>query len=503
MAFSIQTNVNSMIAQENLRVTGEFQSRTINRLTSGFRINSSGDDAAGLAVANKYRSDTAELMQGVRNANDGLSQLQILDGGLNNVSKILDRMKTLATQSASVTFTGNRATLNNEYQTLLTEIDRQAANVGLGEAAMGAGANRFNTKIGVYIGGGGDAQANAKVTVDLSSSADRVSQSALGLQGTTIAGGVLSSVSGNDNVISSGTIMDNNAYQDFTINTAGSTVTARVTGSLAGITGDQAVQQLNSQIASTGVSASIDSTTGELVFSSANTAFTVNVTAAVGATAGKEVSDAGTTTNTGMYHYDGDGSFATVSGANQDITIQVGSNSLTVTLDTTQTLDSSINELNANLNSIGVYAVKTANGSDFNLYSSSTFTVATTGAAGATGWGDATTATTATSATAPANANVSATSASESAITAITSAVSKLGVVQGKVGTAQNQLQYAIQLAQSQISNFSAAESRIRDADVAAEAANLTKAQVLQQASLAAMAQANSAPQAVMALLRG
>ena len=70
-------------------------------------------------MANKFRSDVAELMQGVRNANDGLSTLQIIDGGLNNVSKILDRLKTLATQSASSTFTGNRATLNNEFQSLL------------------------------------------------------------------------------------------------------------------------------------------------------------------------------------------------------------------------------------------------------------------------------------------------------------------------------------------------------------------------------------------------
>ena len=62
-------------------------------------------------------------MQGVRNANDGLSTLQIIDGGLNNVSKILDRLKTLATQSASGTFTGNRATLDDEYQSLLGEID--------------------------------------------------------------------------------------------------------------------------------------------------------------------------------------------------------------------------------------------------------------------------------------------------------------------------------------------------------------------------------------------
>jgi flagellin len=91
----------------------------------------------------------------------------------------------------------------------------------------------------------------------------------------------------------------------------------------------------------------------------------------------------------------------------------------------------------------------------------------------------------------------------KAALAAVNDAVSKLGIVQGKIGTAQNKLTYAIQLAQSQITNFSAAESRIRDADVASEAANLTKAQVLSQASMAALAQANSAPQNVLSLLRG
>src|ERR1043165_10067941 len=114
MAFSIQTNVNSLIAQENLRVNSNFQSQTIQRLTSGYRINSSADDAAGLAIANKFRSDTAELSQGVRNANDGVSQLQIIDGGINNVSKMIDRLRTLAAQSASDPFTGDRNVLNSE-----------------------------------------------------------------------------------------------------------------------------------------------------------------------------------------------------------------------------------------------------------------------------------------------------------------------------------------------------------------------------------------------------
>jgi flagellin len=88
------------------------------------------------------------------------------------------------------------------------------------------------------------------------------------------------------------------------------------------------------------------------------------------------------------------------------------------------------------------------------------------------------------------------------AVVAISKAISALGAAQAAVGKGQNQLNYAVTLAQSQISNFSAAESRIRDADVASEAANLTKAQVLVQAAMAAMAQANSAPQAVLALLR-
>src|SRR5512147_50443 len=169
MAVSIQTNVNSIVAQENLRVTNEFQSRTIQRLTSGFRINSSGDDAAGLAIANKFRSDIAELSQGVRNANDGISQLQIIDGGLNNISKILDRLKTLATQSASTTFSGDRSIVDAEFKDLVAEIDRQANNIKLNQGGT------LNSIISVYIGGAtSSASANARVDVDLSGNTNAV-----------------------------------------------------------------------------------------------------------------------------------------------------------------------------------------------------------------------------------------------------------------------------------------------------------------------------------------
>ncbi|HEX4166282.1 MAG TPA: flagellin, partial [Bryobacteraceae bacterium] len=103
---SLQTNVDSLVAQNNLNNNSALQSKTIQQLTSGYRINSSADDAAGLAIANGYNANIAELTQGVNNANNGVSQLQIVDGGLSNISTILDRMKTLATESASGTFTG-------------------------------------------------------------------------------------------------------------------------------------------------------------------------------------------------------------------------------------------------------------------------------------------------------------------------------------------------------------------------------------------------------------
>src|SRR5260370_11160354 len=174
---SIQTNVNSLVAQQNLSVNTAFQSKTIQQLTSGYRINQAGDDAAGLAVANKFRSSIAELTQGVANGNDATAQLQIMDGGMINISQILDRLKTLATQSASGAFTGVRKTLKLEFQNDITEIDRQAQSIGLDTGGT------FAKNLAVYLGqGSGSASlANAQVNVDLS--AATVDAQSLGMKG--------------------------------------------------------------------------------------------------------------------------------------------------------------------------------------------------------------------------------------------------------------------------------------------------------------------------------
>ncbi|HWR50823.1 MAG TPA: flagellin [Bryobacteraceae bacterium] len=543
MAFSIQTNVNSLVAQENLRVNSDFQSRTISRLTSGFRINASGDDAAGLAVANKFRSDVAELQQGVRNANDGLSTLQIIDGGLNNVSTMLDRLKTLATQSASSTFNGNRATLNNEYQALLGEIDRQAGNIGLGSGSFGG---RFNTSISVYTGGGGELQENSKVMIDLSGSANRVNSSALALSGTSINSGATTTFAGMQDLTSVTKLYEGNgaqASQAFSFHIVESdgtkrdfTMTVKGTSDSTGITTDEALTQLNDVISQYGLSATT-ATNGaatELAFTG-GVAFSVEIAAeanaaggsfaltAAGAAAGGYSDTMYTNkTNANVTSFTG-----YAAGNSEDLTFKVGTQQVSFQLNSTNaaTLGATVDLLNSKLNTLGIKAVQVDNPADATshvvLQSDKSFTYSGThteaddvfdatssifvdtnmDASGTNVWTLG--AGTAVTADSPSNASASDTSSAEAALSKITDAVETLGLVQGKVGTGQNKLQYAITLAQSQISNFSAAESRIRDADVAAEAANLTKAQVLQQASLAAMAQANSAPQAVLALLRG
>ncbi len=134
-SFSVVSNISSANAQANLSTTNMGLQKAITRLSSGFRINMSGDDAAGLVLANGYRNTQAVLNQGIRNANDGLSTLQIKDGALNNISNLLDRLSTLATQSASSASGVDRTALDSEFQDVLGEIDREAGVAGLTGAA--------------------------------------------------------------------------------------------------------------------------------------------------------------------------------------------------------------------------------------------------------------------------------------------------------------------------------------------------------------------------------
>jgi flagellin len=399
-------------------------------------------------------------------------------------------MQTLATESASTTFTGNRATLDGEYQTLVGEINREASNVGLGTS------NATNaTNLSVYIGGGQSSASGSAVNVNLANSL--VDAAALGLQGTSVGGATPVTVG----AVTNGLIVDGDT-ETYTVNTASGSSTFGITGQ-SGDTQSSQLARLNADLGTLGVSASLDST-GKLAFSSP-TAFSVDITAGtapgLGAVNGTPiVGHINTSLSNATMSYtkaDLNDAVATDStfGFSSSYTVTEGTTKATINLVTNLDDSQALSSINSQLQKQGITdlaAVSDGTGTAgaFSLQGAQSFTIQKT-----FGTGLAVVPTTATAAIGGGGAL--------NAINAVTAAVQLLGKVQGTVGAGENDLNYAIGLANSQITNFSATESSIRDADVAKEAADLTKAQVLEQASVAAMAQANSAPQAILSLLKG
>ena len=180
MSFSVVTNLSSIVSQSMLGGARSDLKQALHQVASGSRINSSADDAAGLALANRYRSDSASQSVGVRNANDAGNALKIEDGALDNISSLMDRATTLAAQAASDTFTGDRAILNEEFQSVMAEISRTASAAGLETGGANLSAR------GVFVG---NTQTNTSDSVSYVSVAanDSVDTEGLGLDTADIA----------------------------------------------------------------------------------------------------------------------------------------------------------------------------------------------------------------------------------------------------------------------------------------------------------------------------
>jgi flagellin len=168
MGLRINTNVSSLMAQRSLGTTKHELDKHLNRLSSGSRINSAGDDAAGLAISENLRAQIRGLKQAKRNAQDGISLIQVSEGGLNEVSNILVRLRELSIQSASDTIGDReRSFTDREFQALKSEMDRIAASTsfngtpllngqaGIFEIQVGTGNNPLTDRI-TYDGQGAD-----------------------------------------------------------------------------------------------------------------------------------------------------------------------------------------------------------------------------------------------------------------------------------------------------------------------------------------------------------
>ncbi|WP_373717324.1 flagellin [Roseateles sp.] len=477
MALQINTNLNSLNAQINLNTNQNALSTAISRLSSGLRINGAKDDAAGLAISERFTSQINGLAQAARNANDGISLAQTAEGALGSIGNNLQRIRQLAVQSANATNSASdRTALQQEVTQLQQEIDRVATQTQF---------NGLNLLDGSFSAQQFQVGANANQTISISS-INSARSSALGVyQGFTLANQSIGTASntaaaltvtvgGNPAVALGSVAVDAKAIAAAinSGNVSGLTATANATTVAAGVQAASSTASGSATFTINGVAIAVAGVTGAagLATNRANLVAAVNAnSAATGVTA----SDTG-----------GGVSFGAADGRNITIAYTAGGFTGSNSLD------------------FGVAAAALAtNGSTINVnYAAPTGTTGSVVFA-QTGGLNSTTAIAATG-TAVNAIDISTVTGANSALSAIDAALSTVNGTRATLGAIQNRFSSTIQNLQIGGENLSASRSRIQDADFAAETANLSRAQVLQQAGTAIVAQANQLPQQVLQLLR-
>jgi flagellin len=492
MAATINTNINSLTAQRNLTTSQSALSQSIQRLSSGLRINSAKDDAAGLAISERFTSQIRGLNQAVRNANDGISLAQTAEGALKASGDILQRVRELAVQSANASNSaGDRQALQQEVGQLVAELDRISqttefngqklldGSFGTAQFQVGANANQTivaataNLRTSVY----GNNQINLS-GVDVNADAvangvgggDLVINGFLGTATVTVAGDESASdTAAQINLSRADTGVAATARTEtrlditvgsytLDVGSAGGT-TRPVSFSVATVDANglsEAVSALNQQSSKTGVTAALtEDGTGIVLTNAAGD--DINLTlSAVSAAGGEEVS------------------VTKINSAGEDGGTPV------------------VMDAAADVATVGGYVI---------LDSEKSFSVADAGdyvAAGVFTTDDLESSTL----NKVADLDVTTFDNSSEALKTIDSALAFISGERAKLGALQSRFETTVANLQVTSENLSASRSRILDADFASETAALSRAQILQQAGTAMVAQANQLPQGVLALLR-
>jgi flagellin len=471
MAMSINTNVLSLNAQRNLSTSASQLATSLQRLSSGLRINSAKDDAAGLAISERFTTQIRGLTQAARNANDGISLAQTAEGALASVSNNLQRMRELAVQSANSTnSSSDRAALQQEVSQLAAEIDRVATQTQF---------NGLNLLDGSFSAQQFQVGANAGQTITVSSISS-ARTSALGqFQGFNLTNqsiGTASDTAAAKSVTiggvttSLGTIANDAKALSSAINSsgvAGLTATANATSVAAGTSADSATASGNAVVTVNGIAITVAGVDGNLAQSRANAVAALNAQSAV----------------TGVVATDTGSGVSLAAADGRNITLAYAATGFT----------------GSNEADFGLAAGATAGGTvnvSYQAPSGTTGNVTWTGA-----FNPGPNAIQATG-TAISAVNISSLAGANSALTAIDAALTSVSTNRASLGAIQSRFESTISNLQATTENLSASRGRILDTDFAAETANLTKAQILQQAGTAILAQANAAPQSVLSLLK-
>ena len=473
----INTNISSLTAQRNLGMSQASLSTSMQRLSSGLRINSAKDDAAGLAISERMSSQIRGSNQAARNANDGISLAQTAEGDLAQIGSNLQRMRELAVQSANATNSvSDRKALDGEVQALSAEIDRAAQNSSFNGTKLLNGsftAQKFQV--------GANNTANDSITVAAISSART---SVLGGNAATVTGTAVSS-----SALASGDILLNGVSVGASTATVPAVPGQSANSAFAMAAAINAVSA-QSSVTATAQATSVTGTAATTGWAAATSGTTLTVNGiqvgniAIGATAAAQGTNAAAAINlvssqSGVTATSDTSGNVTLNAADgRDIALGSG-------------FSAANSSLTGGATTSGTLVLTTNDGSNI--------TTAGTGLAKA---GLGTAGTTMSVLSNISSMNVLTATGASNALNIIDGALSTVNASRASLGAYQNRFTSVVTSLQTTSENLSASRSRIQDADFAAETANLSRAQVLQQAGTAMGAQANQLPQGVLALLR-
>ncbi|MET0497556.1 MAG: flagellin [Steroidobacteraceae bacterium] len=488
MALTINTNVMSLNAQRNLSTSGTQLATSLQRLSSGLRINSAKDDAAGLAISDRMTTQITGLNQAVRNSNDGISLAQTTEGALQEVTNNLQRIRELAVQSANATNSdSDRAALDQEVQQRIAEIDRIASQTSFnGRKVLDGSFGSATFQVGANVG------ETIAVGLSTSTKATAIGQVA-STEGSDIS--ALFSTGGSNAVPATGqsidltTLLAANAGAGTAIGAGGLTINGTdVVGTFN--TGADLATAIQAAAGNAGITAAYDGTSKKVTITNATgSAVTIGGTA--------QAAWFGGTTTVAAQQAAVPGTPASLTLTSTD-TIAFGTGSAVSMAGTYASGQALADAINSKVS--GVFASFDTTTNKLSLTGGDTITTA---GLMTTGTGNLGLAASSAVSGSLSTQNVKDVAGANSAIQSVDAALTSVSSLRSTLGAVQNRFQSVINSLQSVSENLSASRSRIQDTDFAAETASLTRAQILQQAGTAMVSQANSAPQNVLSLLQG
>jgi flagellin len=490
-----------MTAQRQLTGSQGDLSTSLSRLSSGLRINSARDDAAGLAISERFRAQITGLNQGIRNANDGISLAQTAEGALSEVTSNLQRIRELAVQSANATNSAaDRTTLQTEVSQLIAEIDRVATQTKFNNIALLDGSFTAQT---FQVG------ANSGETISISSI---VSARTASLGSNTLSFNNLNQIIA---ATATTTIPASDVVtQTLTIGSAsGGTGTVSVT---AGQSAAEIAASINAASSSSGLGITATASNVAYIsgFAAGDVTFTLKSDDAEGGVAYEGTADiAATITATDLTalindindNYGATGitaEAATVAGTVGIKLTDVDGDD--IVLQTFTTTNTTTTTMGVGLTTGAATQTLTEGVTDGSRIVGQVVLSSSKGAASATSDNGVTVLDGAetNSSNSLASLSISTSSSATAALATIDAALDTVNSGRGDLGAYQNRFESVVASLAVTAENLSASRSRIVDADFAAETAALTKAQILQQSGIAILAQANARPHNVMALLQ-